>query len=182
MKAVIVYWSKSGNTEKVAHAIKDGFITTNVDLTFWKLEEADEHAFLDYDLYCLGFPSYNWHTPTPVTNYLQKHHRKHRNQELIKLNSPRIPNKYALIFCTYSGPHTGLDEATPAGKYAAQYFEHVGIPVIAEWYVLCEFIGWDEGNLLGRMGDIRGTPTNEDLLRITTDTIKLVKFIKKSVQ
>ncbi len=58
MKAAIVYWSKSGNTEKVAHAIKKGLIQANVDVSFWKLDEAEEHNFLDYDLHCIGFPSY----------------------------------------------------------------------------------------------------------------------------
>jgi hypothetical protein len=177
MKAALIYWSKSGNTEKVAHAIKEGLIEANVDVSFWRLDEAEEHDFLDYDLYCIGFPSYSWHTPAPVTDYLQKHHRKHSKAGLVKPSSPRVKGKHALIFCTYSGPHTGLDEATPAVKYAGQYFEHIGVSVVAEWYVLSEFIGWEDGNIHGRMGDIRGKPTNEELEQITKDTIKLVKSL-----
>jgi len=177
LKAVVIYWSKSGNTEKVAYAIKEGLIEADVDVTFWRLEEVEEHNFLDYDLYCIGFPSYNWHTPEPVTKYLKKHHMKHVKAGLVKPSSPQVPGRHALIFCTYSGPHTGLGEATPAVKYAGQYFEHVGINVAAEWCILSEFIGWEEGNIHGRMGDIRGKPTENELNQIKKDTIKLAQSL-----
>ena len=178
MKAALVYWSKSGNTEKVAYAINDGLIQAGVDVSFWKLEEAEEHDFLDYDLYCIGFPSYGWHTPEPITKYLKKHHVKHSKAGHVKPSCPRVPGKHAVVFCTYSGPHTGLDEATPAVKYAGQFFEHIGVSVVAEWCVLSEFIGWEDGNLHGRMGDIRGKPTEEELKQVTQNTIKLVQSIK----
>ena len=178
MKVALVYWSKTGNTERVANAIRRGLIKEEVDLSFWRIDGAEEHSFLDYNLYCIGFPSYNWHPPEPVTKYLKEHHRKNVKAGLVKPNSPRIHGKNALVFCTYSGPHTGLDEAIPAVKYAGQFFEHIGISVVAEWCVLYEFIGWEEGSINGRMGDIRGKPTEEELLKITEDTIKLVQTFK----
>lgn len=46
-----------------------------------------------------------------------------------KLCAPKVPGKTAVVFCTYSGPHTGQDEATPAGKYMAQLPEHIGFDV-----------------------------------------------------
>ncbi len=178
MKAALVYWSNTGNTEKVAHAINEGLTEAGVQVDFWRLGETEEHDFMDYDLFCIGFPSYNWHTPAPVTKYLQKHHQKNEKKGLVKPSSPRIEGKHALIFCTYSGPHTGLDEAYPSVKYAGQFFEHIGIKVEAEWCVLSEFIGWEEGNLHDRMGDIRGKPTKEDLDQIKKDTVKLVKSLQ----
>ena len=72
-----------------------------------------------------------------------------------------------LIFCTYSGQHTGLNEATPAGKFAGQFFEHVGIPVIDEWYVIGEYHGSLSASTEGRLGDIRGQPTEDVLQEIT---------------
>ena len=66
MKAALVYWSKSGNTEKVSKAIRQGLLDEEVDVSYWKLDETEEHSFLDYDLYCIGFPSYSWHTPELV--------------------------------------------------------------------------------------------------------------------
>jgi len=178
MKAALVYWSKTGNTEKVANAIKQGLIKAEVDLSFWKIGEAEDHDFLDYDLYCIGFPSHSWHTPEPVTKYLKEHHRKHANAGLVKPSSPRVPGRHALVFCTFSGPHTGIDEATPAVKYAGQFFEHIGVSVVAEWCVLSEFIGDERASTQGRMGDTRGKPTEEELEKITQDTIELVQSIK----
>jgi len=57
----------------------------------------------------------------------------YRKQEKIKTGAPKVPGKNVLIFCTYSGPHTGLREATPVGKYVGQFFEHIGFTVLDEW-------------------------------------------------
>ena len=80
-----------------------------------------------------------------------------------------------LIFCTYSGPHSGIDEATPAGDYAGQFFDHIGFNILDKWYVLSEFIGNEAASTKGRMGDIRGLPTEEELNTIKEKTIKLSK-------
>jgi hypothetical protein len=111
----------------------------------------------------------------PITDFLKSKLTNYRKQGRVKVGAPKVPGKNALIFCTYSGPHTGVDEATPAGKYMCQFFEHLGFMVIAEWYVLSEFHGWDEGNTQGRMGDIRGKPTEEELLKLKEDTGRLAK-------
>jgi hypothetical protein len=131
--ALVLFWSKTGNTKKVAFAIKDG------------LESA---GLAKFDAY--------------------------KKQEKIKKGSPTIQGKYALIFCTYSGPHTGLREATPAVLYGGQFFEHLGFTVLGEWCVLSEFPGSEELSTQGRMGDIRGKPTPEDLEKIKSDTKQLV--------
>jgi len=49
-----------------------------------------------------------------------------------RLVPPNVPGKNTLIFSTYSGPHTGLNEATPVGKYVGQFFEHLGFTVFDE--------------------------------------------------
>jgi hypothetical protein len=92
----------------------------------------------------------------------------------IKLCAPQIPGKDAVVFCTYSGPHTGLNEAVTAGKYMGQFFEHLGLRVACEWYVVGEFHKWDEGNTMGRLGDIRGRPNEQDLLKVRSDVSALV--------
>ena len=63
-----------------------------------------------------------------------------------------------MVFCTYSGPHTGLNEVITSGKYMAQLFEHIGFDVADEWYVVGEFPDGREINIMGRLGDIRGRP------------------------
>ena len=85
----------------------------------------------------------------------------------------KFPGKNALIFCTYSGPHTGLNEATPVGKYVGQFFEHLGFIVLDKWYVLSEFHCSEERSTKGRMGNIRGKPTEEELQKIRRDAKKL---------
>jgi multimeric flavodoxin WrbA len=176
-KAAIIYWTKSGNTEKVADAIKKGLEEAGLDVSYLRVEEAASLDYFDYDLVCIGFPSYEWTTPRPMTTFLKTNLAKHRKADKVKASAPKVPGKNALIFCTYSGPHTGIREATPAGLYAGQFFEHIGFTVLDEWYILCEFHGWEEGSTKGRMGDIRGKPTEAELMKIKEDTIKIANTL-----
>lgn len=173
--ALVIYWSKSGNTKKVATAIQQGLEDAELEVTMKEPYEAEDIDFFNYDLVCVGSPSYSWHPPEPMDKFLKNKFAKYRQQEKIKPNAPRAPDKNVLIFITYSGPHTGLDEAIPAGKYIGQFFDHLGFKVLAEWYILSEFHGSLENSTLGRMGDIRGKPTKQELEKITKDTTELVQ-------
>ena len=176
-RAAIIYWSKTGNTEKVAFAIREGLEEAGVRVSMKKAEEAEDIDFFDYDLICVGFPSYQWHPPKPITDFLNSKMKKDRKEGRVKLGAPKIPGKNSLIFCTYSGPHTGIDEAIPAGKYVGQFFEHLGFTVLDEWYILSEFHGWEEGSTRGRMGDIQGKPTEEDLRKVKADAENLTRML-----
>jgi hypothetical protein len=140
-------------------------------------EEAENIDYFDYDLVCVGAPSYSWHPPEPMTIFLKKKIAAYRQQGKIKLSAPKVPRKDALIFVTYSGPHTGIDEATPAGKHMRQFFEHIGFNVIDEWYILSEFHNSLEASTKGRMGDIRGKPTSEDLQKIKEDIKRVASML-----
>jgi hypothetical protein len=177
MKAAILYWSKSGNTEKVALAVKEGLETAGAQVDCLKTAEAADVDYFAYDLVCIGFPSYQWHVPEPVDAFLKKKHARYRDEGRIKPSCPTVPGKYALIFCTYSGPHTGLNEAVPAGKYAGQFFEHLGFTILDEWYILGEFHGKEDNSTQGRMGDVRGLPSADDLKRIRQAAANLLKRI-----
>ena len=168
--ALVIYWSKTGNTEKVAYSIKEGLEETGVQVTLKKPEEAEDVDYFDYDLICVGCPSYSWHPPEPMTDFLKKKFAQYRQNGKIKSSAPKVQGKNALVFVTYSGPHTGIDEAIPVGKDIRQYFEHLGFSVIDEWYVLSEFHGSLEHSTQGRMGDIRGKPTIEQLKVIKDDS------------
>ena len=170
--ALVLYWSNTGNTEKVAIAIKEGLEAAGVKVSLKRTTEADDIDYFDYDLVCVGAPSIEWHTPEQVTEFLLKKFKEHQKQGKIKTGAPKVPGKHALIFCTYSGPHTGLREATPVGLYIGQFFEHIGFAVLDEWYILSEFIGNEERSTQGRMGDIRGKPTEEELQKIRMDAEK----------
>ena len=174
MKAAVVYWSKGGNTVKVARTIAETLDEHGVDVVYRRAEEATDLDWFDYDLFCLGFPSYHWSPPKAVDDLLHLKVREYSREGRIKPKAPPVPGKHAVIFCTYSGPHTGIDEAIPAVKVAGQYFAHVGIPVIAEWYAVGEFHGSLELSTQGCLGDIRGRPNADDLEQIRRDTRALL--------
>jgi len=180
MNAAVIYWSKTGNTEKVALAIEEGLKTSGANVLFKRTEEAKDIDFYDYNLICVGFPSYQWHPPEAVDTFLKIKFNEYRQKGRIKTGAPKVMGKNALIFCTYSGPHTGINEAIPAGKYVGQFFDHLGFTVLDEWYFLSEFHGSEERSTKGRMGDIRGRPNEEDLKKVKQDAANLLITISQT--
>ncbi len=177
MQAIVMYWSKTGNTEKVARVIRRELEANGVEVDYRDIEGIDpvDVDFFAYDLICLGFPSYRWSPPKPVDRLLMGKFNAYKREGRVQVGAPRALGTHALIFCTYSGPHTGIDEAIPAGKYAGQFFEHLGISVLEELYVVGEFHGSDEASTQGRLGDIRGRPNAEDLERVRQDVKRLLR-------
>jgi len=50
MKDTIIYWSKTGNTEKVALSINEGLEAAGVEVLLKRTEEATDVDFYDYNL------------------------------------------------------------------------------------------------------------------------------------
>ena len=175
--ALIIYFSSTGNTQKVANSIKEGLEEGGVHVEIKKPLEAQEDDFFSYDLVCLGSPSIEWQPAKPITDLLKAKLNLYRSQGKIKPCAPKVAGKNALVFCTYSGPHTGIDEATPAGKTIRQYFEHFGFTVIGEWYIVGEFHGREDNSTQGKLGDIRGKPTREELAKIKKDAQQIAKSL-----
>ena len=180
MNAAVIYWSKTGNTERVAQAIKEGLEASGVDVLLRTTENARGVDFFHYDLVCVGFPSYWWHVPEPVDTFLTSKFSDYSQKGYVKMCAPKVPGKHALVFCTYSGPHTGINEAIPAGKYVGQFFEHMGFTVLDEWYILGEYHGAYEINTKGKMGDLRGRPNEEDLRKVRQDVSRLLARLQTS--
>lgn len=176
-KALIVFCSITGNTEKVARSIEVGLSEGGMHTTLLKYEDAAQIDYFDYDLVCVGSPSYSFTVPQPFNDFLKKKFAHYRSIGKIEPGSPRI-GKSALVFCTYSGPHTGIDEAIPTGLYMAQFFDHIGFDIIDKWYILSEFVGSPEYSTKGRMGDIRGLPTENNLKEIQEKARKIALDIK----
>jgi flavodoxin len=175
LKALVIYYSAGGNTEKVAHAIHETLLEEKVKSTLLKVRDASGEELYDYDMIFLGSPSYEFLPAAPVMRFIKNKMNLHRKRGDIKMCAPRMPGKTAIVFCTYSGPHTGINEAATAGKYMAQFFEHIGFGAAHELYVVGEFHGWREANTNGRLGDIRGRPNAEDLSRIRSEVSALVR-------
>lgn len=178
-KALIIYYSRTGNTEKVARAIERGLRKGGLEPTIKKVSEALGEDYYDYDLVCFGTPVMHALPPPPVMKLIHKKFGEYRElPSEVRVPAHPIPGKYALVFVTFSGPHVGVAEALPAGKLLVQEFLHLGFDVKGEWYVVGEFHGEKVLSIRGFPGDTRGRPNAEDLARIEEKTIKLVKSLK----
>jgi hypothetical protein len=177
LKALIVYWSGTGNTEKVAHAIKRGLESELFKVTIKKPEEAADDDLFIYDLVCFGSPSHQWLPAMPIREFVNVKLREAFLQGHIKPGLSPVPGRNALVFITYSGTHTGKNEAIPAAKWLGQFFEHIGFTVVDELYVVGEFHGRLIESTQGRLGDIRGKPSKEDLVSVEEKAAKLASSL-----
>ncbi len=180
MKILNIYYSATGNTEKIANIItetakKEGHDVETIKIT----KEANDLdvELLDYELVFAGSGVYQWLPGKPIQELFTKLLWKYFEKGEIKPAAPRRPNKKAVIYCTYGGVHTGINEAVPAVKYMGQLFDHLGFTIIAEWYFVGEYKTEKLArfSLNGRMGNIEGRPNENDL----RDVAERVKGILK---
>lgn len=180
MKSLILYWSSGGNTKKVADTIKSVLTEKNIPVNMMKITEDLEVNLHDYDLVFFGAPSYQWIPPVPVQKFIRKTMDQYRGG-VRPIGAPKRSGKFGVVFCTFGGIHTGVKEGYVAGKYMAQFFEHIGFFVLDEWYTPGKFQGWDEGSRLGRLGDISNRPDANDLAAIrnsASDLLQGLEFLK----
>jgi len=118
-----------------------------------------------------------WLPVKPVLNYIEEKHKLHGKRGDIKLCALKIPGKTAVVFCTYSGPHTGISEATTAGKYMRQFFEHIDFEVAGEWYIAGKVHGSEEASTMGKLEDIRGRPKEQALAQVESGVSQSVRSI-----
>ena len=178
IKTLVLYWSSTGNTEKVARAIERGAKKAGVTVDIVNVTEATCLDLYDYDLVFMGTPSYSYMVPEPVLKYIKGKASFHKQRGDIKVGAPKLPGKAAVVFVTYSGPHTGINEAIPVGKYVGQFFAHIGYEVLDEWYVIGEFHGNEVHSTQGPLGDIRGRPNAEDLARVEQQTLEVLNAMR----
>jgi len=164
MQALNISFSSSGNTGKVADTITNTLRALGVEVDAFQAKEAHDVDLLAYDLLFLGSGVYEWLPGKPLQNLLADLRKRYVQQGEIKPASPKRSGKKAVVYCTYGGAHTGVNEALPAVKYMAQIFDHLGIEVVGEWYIVGEYHGkLAEFSQTGRLGDIRGRPDERDL-------------------
>jgi len=164
-KALVLYWTKNGNTEKVARRIHDTLQKAGMTVSIARITQDLQVEYLDYSLVFFGAPVYENLSPKPVLAFLSKNRRR----EGVKLlaSAPEVPGVAAVAFCTYGGGHTGYNEAEPMLKHIGQYFEHEGIRVVDHIAMVGVFPEAEESyNTEGRFGDIRQRPDEHDLLEL----------------
>jgi len=177
LRSLVIYWTGTGNTEKVAKTIHNTLIRQKLVSTIMRVDEAKKIQLYEHDLVFLGAPSYGWLPPDQILHFIKDKMKYHEERGDVKLCAPKIPGKRAVVFCTYSGPHTGLREAIPACKYMGQFFEHLGFDLVSEWYVVGEFHGNKDYSTKGKLGDIRGRPNTQDLDKVEHDVCQLIQSI-----
>jgi flavodoxin len=115
MKSIIIYFSLTGNTRKVAHAIHNG-VNQHVercDITTFK--RADTSRLTEYDLFIFGSPVWGG-VPPNVMGFID--------------TMPSLKKKHCAVFCTHG--------ASPE-RFFPIIFEELGkkgLPVIGfnDWY------------------------------------------------
>ncbi len=177
-KSLVLYSSVTGNTEKVAERIAEVLRRKGHDVSFVKVDEETNVDLLTYDLVFLGSAVHQWLPTNVLMNYVKRMSKTYFTSSVIVPCCPIRPGKYAVCFCTYSGPHTGESEAIPATKWMRAFLEHMGFTVLEEWHTIGEFQNSEENSTKGRLGNIKGRPDEHDLAEIENRVIGIVNALK----
>jgi hypothetical protein len=177
MKVLNLYFSTTGNTQKVARQISATAATCGHQADTIRATGGADVDFLGYDLVFVGSGVYEWLPGKPLRTLFGKMRQKYVALGEIKPGAPPRPGKLAIVYCTYGGGHTGINEAMPTAKYLGQLLDHLGFQVLAEWCLVGEYHGkLQRFNALGRLGDIGGRPNEEDLRQVA----EMVKGVLKA--
>jgi multimeric flavodoxin WrbA len=165
MKILNLYYSMTGNTEKVAAAIDEALRGSGHDLDSVRVTGKEaEIDLLQYDWVFVGSGVYAQLPGKPLMELYRERMQAYNKSGHVRPGSPRRASARAVVYCTYGGVHTGINEAIPAVKYLGQLWDHLGYTVVGEWYFVGEYKGeLSKYSTGGRLGDIRGRPSAEDL-------------------
>ena len=86
MKTVIVYFSQTGFTHKVAEQIRDGIVDVAGHCDLTSLADVNPASLADYDLVGLGCPVFYYQEPFNVRDFMQ--------------GLPELADKQWFVFCT----------------------------------------------------------------------------------
>jgi ferredoxin/flavodoxin len=93
MKGIVVYYSGTGNTAKIAKAIHRG-LQTGIACDIVPLKKADPQAMDQYDLIALGAPIWYFREPA--------------NVRLFMYNMPNLDGKLCIPFCSHGASPAGF--------------------------------------------------------------------------
>ncbi|MCX5900267.1 MAG: flavodoxin [Proteobacteria bacterium] len=169
MHILNLYHSQTGNTQKIALCIAETAKSLGHSVDTLQAAKDLEADVLAYDFFFAGSGVYQWLPGKPMLDFLRASRQRYSQAGHIRPCSPRLPGKRAVIYCTYGGVHTGINEAVPAVKFYGQFFDHLGITVLDEWYFIGDFKSdeFKRHNTGGRFGDITGRPDERDLKEVS---------------
>jgi len=168
MNILNVYYSQTGNTEKIAQSIAEAAASLGHQVKTIRAVHGLDLDFFIYDFIFVGSGVYQWLPGKPLLDILRGHRQKYADAGMIRPCAPRLPDKKVVVYCTYAGVHTGISEAVPAVKFSGQLFDHLGFTIIDEWYFVGGFPAADfqHHNTGGRLGNIAGRPDARDLQEV----------------
>ena len=166
MRILNLYFSSTGNTDKVANRITATVEKLGHRIDTVKVTGDQKLDLLSYDFIFVGSGVYQWLPGKGLLEFIQARLADYAAAGEIKPASPRRPGKKVVVYCTYGGAHTGVNEAVPAVKFMGQLFDHLGFEIVAEWYFLGAFPAhgrMKDFSTLGRLGNITDRPNEADL-------------------
>jgi len=87
MKVLVIYFSQSGGTEKIANEIREGIIKSGNSCDLVKIKEVDLTKLDQYDLIGLGCPTFFYREPVNIQRFIQ--------------NLPQMKGKHIFIFASH---------------------------------------------------------------------------------
>jgi flavodoxin/ferredoxin len=87
MKTLIIYFSQTGFTRKVAERIRDGIVEGAGQCDLTSLADVDKDSLVGYDLVGLGCPVFYYKEPFNVRDFMQ--------------GLPELKDKQWFVFCTH---------------------------------------------------------------------------------
>ncbi len=169
MKILNLYFSSTGNTEKVAQRVTATVQQLGHEINTIKIAGDQDVDLLSYDFIFVGSGVYQWLPGKPMQEFIAGRLAHYTASGEIKYASPRRAQKKVIVYCTYGGAHTGANEAIPAVKFLGQLFDHLGFEIVGEWYLIGQYpdTGRFKGfSSLGRLGNITGRPNEADLAEL----------------
>lgn len=174
-KNLILYASNTGNTEKIAMALKENFDRHGWQSILKKLPsdydvEHPDFDFDDFDFVCVGSPINSELPLLQVRRVMTS--RPHGMHKIVP--GP----KCGIVFCTYGGVHLGPKEAEPALKLLEVELEHLKFSVIGSLAV--------PGSMGNRHNpdwyypDLPSRPNEEDLRNVGLFVDDIMKKLESS--
>lgn len=180
MNILNYYFSSTGNTESVALKISD--TATELGHTVETIKVTRNDVKIDMLAFPFVFVGSGVYGQLPGQPLMDLHRRllQYYNEiGEVHYASPRRSSTYAVVYCTYGGVHTGLNEAIPAVKYMGQLLDHLGYTIVGEWYVVGDYLtpGSPDRSTHGRLGDIHGRPNKADLQEVAQKVTGIMRTL-----
>jgi flavodoxin/ferredoxin len=87
MKTLIIYFSQTGNTRKMAECIREGIVGITGHCDMKELSQVDSDSLADYDLVGLGCPVFYYQEPFNVRDFME--------------NLPILKGRHWFAFCSH---------------------------------------------------------------------------------